>query len=274
VTNFHVVAGAPNVTVYFRPADGGQLTPSQGVPGKVVAARARADLALVEVAPTAANGSPALMGRLDSIDVGSEVFAIGHPKGLLWSFTSGTVSQIRKDHHWSYNPLSTHRATVIQTQTPINPGNSGGPLFNSRGELIGINSFGDTGATGLNFAVSVDEIASLLQERPRPPDPKAEPIGKRDLDRNGSIDTLEFDRDGDGKPDLWAHDIDGDFQGDWLAIDVSYAGKPSVFLYDYSGDGQPDFIHIDGDEDGTIDVVIVDANYDGKPDGQIECTGA
>jgi S1-C subfamily serine protease len=274
VTNFHVVGGSPTVTVYMRPADGGRPAREGGVPGKVVAARVRADLALVEVDRAPSATAPARMGDLGSIDVGSEVFAIGHPKGLLWSFTNGTVSQIRKDHAWSYGFYSTHRATVIQTQTPINPGNSGGPLFNARGELVGINSFGNEEGTGLNFAVAVGEIRSLLEERPNPPSPDVKPIAQRDLDRDGRIETLEFDRDGDRQADLWIHDLDGNQKTDWIAVDVTYIGRPTVLLHDYNGDGKPDFVHVDDDEDGKIDLVVVDANYDGKPDGQIKCGGA
>jgi S1-C subfamily serine protease len=55
-----------------------------------------------------------------------------------------------------------HRATVIQTQTPINPGNSGGPLLSDNGRMIGVNSFGDPKAQGLNFAVSVSDVRAFL----------------------------------------------------------------------------------------------------------------
>ena len=65
-----------------------------------------------------------------------DVFAIGHPEQLVWSFTDGSISRIRKNFKWEYGDHEM-KADVIQTQTPINFGNSGGPLFNVKGELIG-----------------------------------------------------------------------------------------------------------------------------------------
>jgi S1-C subfamily serine protease len=59
-------------------------------------------------------------------------------------------------------PGDSHRATVIQTQTPINPGNSGGPLLSFDGKIVGINSFRATGSEGLNFAVVAKDIDHFL----------------------------------------------------------------------------------------------------------------
>jgi S1-C subfamily serine protease len=81
--------------------------------------------------------------------VGTKPGGIGHPNGENWTYTKGIVSSVRPDYEWL-----THRATVIQTQTPINPGNSGGPLLSDDGKIVGVNSFGDKGAEGLNFAIA------------------------------------------------------------------------------------------------------------------------
>jgi hypothetical protein len=99
------------------------------------------------------------------IEVGSDVAAIGHPKGEEWTFTKGIVSSVRPDYEWSYGPSDKHRATVIQTQTPINPGNSGGPLLSDDGKIIGVNSFGDKSAQGLNFAVAAKELIYFLKNQ-------------------------------------------------------------------------------------------------------------
>jgi len=80
---------------------------------------------------------------------GAKVFAMGHPKGLSYSFTSGVLSAMR-----SYDKYG----EVIQIDAPINPGNSGGPLLDERGRLIGINTMGLEGAESLNFATSSREI--------------------------------------------------------------------------------------------------------------------
>jgi Trypsin len=72
------------------------------------------------------------------------------------------VSSIRPDYKWSTGPGDSHRATVIQTQTPINPGNSGGPLLSDDGKIVGVNSFIAKDAEGLNFAVAAKEIRHVL----------------------------------------------------------------------------------------------------------------
>jgi S1-C subfamily serine protease len=77
----------------------------------------------------------------EDIEVGADVRAIGHPKGEEWTYTKGIVSSVRPDYEWSGEPGESHRATVIQTQTPINPGNSGGPLLSDEGKIVGVNSF-------------------------------------------------------------------------------------------------------------------------------------
>ncbi len=84
---------------------------------------------------------------------GAKVFAMGHPEGLSYSFTSGVLSAVRS--HGKYGE-------VIQTDAPINSGNSGGPLLDERGRLIGINTFKykdeEENTESLNFATSSREI--------------------------------------------------------------------------------------------------------------------
>jgi S1-C subfamily serine protease len=271
VTNYHVVAGQPEVRVYFKPPAGGQVRQEDAKPSAVIAALPRKDLALVRIPESEKSQTPVRLGDLDSIEVGSDVYAIGHPEGLLWSFTRGTVSQIRRNHAWAYNVFVSHEATVIQNQTPINPGNSGGPLFNSKGEVVGINSYGVTDATGLNFAVAVDEIRRLLTERPAPPPSEIQPMGQRDLDRDGRVDTVEFDRDDNGQADLWVYDFDGDEQADMASVDMDYNGVPDAFVFDENHDGNPDFFHWDADENGVIDTIAVDRDGDGTIDATFEC---
>ena len=83
---------------------------------------------------------PLSMGDISKLEVGDDVHAIGHPEGEVWTYTTGTISQIRPKYEWKDENI-THSATVIQTQTAINPGNSGGPLLNNKAQVIGINSF-------------------------------------------------------------------------------------------------------------------------------------
>jgi len=270
VTNYHVVAGQPTLLVFFKPTDDRELRKEDAKRGKVVAVSTRKDLALVEFKDPDPWRTPARLGMMDSIEVGSNVYAIGHPESLFWSFTTGVVSQIRTNHHWTYDRFAYFKATFIQTQTPINPGNSGGPLFNRRGELIGINTWVAEGE-GLNFAVAVDEIRELLDERPPPPPRQPRQLNTYELIGHGHPDTIEFDVDGDGLGDRWHHDLSGDEKVDLISVDMTYNGIPNVFIYDTSGNNEPDSYCIDENEDGVIDYVLLDLDGDGKTDKSVRC---
>lgn len=94
--------------------------------------------------------------------IGSRVHAIGHPDLEVWTYTTGYISQIRDEYEWSYEDEFEHMANVYQTQTPVAEGNSGGPLLNNYGNLVGINTFGDSENDFQNFSVTVDEIIKFL----------------------------------------------------------------------------------------------------------------
>ena len=83
-------------------------------------------------------------------EVGDTVYAMGHPLGLDFTFTQGSVSSLRMDI-----------TRVIQTDTMINPGNSGGPLANEYGEVVGLNSFMHADGVGLNFALYIQDLIEL-----------------------------------------------------------------------------------------------------------------
>jgi serine protease Do len=140
VTNYHVVENAFEITIMF--SDGTR------VPGTVSSASRLADLALVKVAtdhPLVA----AQWGDSDKLQVGDQVFAAGNPFGLGLSLSAGIVSALNRDIKNSpYDDL-------IQTDATINHGNSGGPLFDMKGEVIGVNSAiisPTAGSAGLGFA--------------------------------------------------------------------------------------------------------------------------
>lgn len=93
------------------------------------------------------------------LKVGQEVIAIGYPLALDFSVTHGIISYLNRDFKFRYNAL--------QTDTFINPGNSGGPLFNLKGELVGINSFiippiNAPIFTGCGFSVEAGQIIEFL----------------------------------------------------------------------------------------------------------------
>jgi hypothetical protein len=124
---------------------------------------------------------------------GESVVALGAPRGLTGSASSGIVSAIRNGSELS-SPDETIVGVLIQTTAPISPGNSGGPLLNAQGKVVGINTFVRTDGQNLNFAVASKEIATLLagakprafagadgkppEVKPEPPDPKSSLIAE------------------------------------------------------------------------------------------------
>lgn len=154
LTNHHVVRGASEIVV--------RMQDRREFLAELVGSDERSDIALLKVK---AEGLPAAkIGNPDRMRVGEWVVAIGSPFGFDHSVTAGIISAIdRSLPRDSYVPF-------IQTDVAINPGNSGGPLFNMRGEVIGVNSqiYSRTGGfMGLSFAVPVDvamEVAEQLRE--------------------------------------------------------------------------------------------------------------
>ena len=143
LTNAHVVQGADEVTV--------KLIDKRKFTAKVVGYDTRTDIAVIKInaskLPTVAIGDP------DKLRVGEAVVAIGSPFGFENSVTSGIVSaKGRALPSESYVPF-------IQTDVAVNPGNSGGPLFNLKGEVVGVNSqiySRSGGYQGLSFAIPID----------------------------------------------------------------------------------------------------------------------
>lgn len=169
VTNQHVVEnayrdkGEEYVAVWFKPAQGVRPAKDKFLVARVLRKDVQHDLALIRlvVPPPATASVVPLASTLP--EVGQEVYVIGHPKRLLWSFTEGIVSQIRPDHRWMYDDKIPRTATAIQTQAPVNPGNSGGPLFTEDGMMVGI-VFGSVDeAQGIFFAVAVQHVRDLLR---------------------------------------------------------------------------------------------------------------
>jgi Do/DeqQ family serine protease len=142
LTNAHAVADVERAVV--RLADGRQFT------GKVVGIDKTTDVALLKID---AHGLPAAaIGSSAHLVAGEWVVAIGSPFGLDNSATAGIVSAARRFLPGSAVPL-------IQSDVAINPGSSGGPLFNLRGEVVGLNSmvFSLTGGyMGVSFSVPID----------------------------------------------------------------------------------------------------------------------
>lgn len=151
VTNNHVIDGATTVTVKF--SDGSEHD------AKVVGADPLTDIALLDIEGT---GLPTVaFGSSDSMRVGDEVIAVGNPFGLGGTVTTGIISA--KDRNINSGPFD----AFIQTDAAINRGNSGGPLFNDKGEVIGVNTaiYSPNGASaGIGFAVPSDLVAKIVTD--------------------------------------------------------------------------------------------------------------
>ena len=161
LTNYHVVAGASQVTVGFGD--------EKIVEARLLGTDASNDLALLKVDPDDVDLSPLELGDSSTAQVGDPVLAIGNPFGLDRTLTTGVVSAVDR----SITGLTAFQiAGAIQTDAAINPGNSGGPLLDGNGRVIGINSQiatggGSTGNVGIGFAVPINTAKRLLPDLKR-----------------------------------------------------------------------------------------------------------
>lgn len=167
VTNQHVVEGASEVEVAF----------SSGFKahGTVIGFDRDADVAVIEVDAPADQIHPLAIGDSDTLNVGEQVVAIGNPFGLNGTMTLGIVSGLGRTQFAHAAPdgggfFST--ADIIQTDAAINPGNSGGPLFNLKGEVVGINqsirtetfdsATGNAVNSGVGFSISINLVKRIV----------------------------------------------------------------------------------------------------------------
>jgi serine protease Do len=151
LTNAHVVSRGSEVIV--------RLTDKREFKAKVIGTDAQTDVAVLKIDAT---GLPTVkIGDPNAVRVGEWVVAIGSPYGFDNTVTAGIVSaKSRSLPDGTYVPF-------IQTDVAVNPGNSGGPLFNMRGEVIGINSqiYSRTGGyQGLSFAIPMDVAANVQNQ--------------------------------------------------------------------------------------------------------------
>lgn len=151
LTNAHVVDSADEVTV--------RLTDKREFKAKVIGADRRTDVALIKI--EAGNLPIVHFGDPGKLKVGEWVVAIGSPFGFDNTVTAGIVSaKGRSLPQENFVPF-------IQTDVAVNPGNSGGPLFNMKGEVVGINSqiYSRTGGfMGLSFAIPIDVANGIAQQ--------------------------------------------------------------------------------------------------------------
>lgn len=150
VTNAHVVDGADQVRI--------KLADDREFAAKVKGRDKMLDLAVLELVDAPKDLPVASLGRSETLRVGEYVVAIGNPFGLTHTVTMGIVSA--KGRTIGAGPYD----DFIQTDASINPGNSGGPLFDLRGQVIGINTAINPSGQGIGFAIPVDTLKQVLPQ--------------------------------------------------------------------------------------------------------------
>jgi hypothetical protein len=188
------------------------------------------------------------------------------------------VSQFRDNYEWKYDDNLKLKANVIQTQTPITTGNSGGPLFTTKGNILGLNAFGDPDFQSLNFAIAADEIELFINNLNTSLDFNIDLSSIIISDQSNWTKIEEIDSNNDGYIDVITYDTNNDGQVDLGEIDSNKDGITDYFEYDIFNDfsfAQTFFPEsneyfaewrVDTDGDGSADLVAYDKIGDGQPD--------
>ena len=152
VTNNHVISGADDILVRIGDKE---------YKAKVIGADPYMDIAVLKI-ETKDQFKPVNFGDSDKARVGDWAVAIGNPFGLGGTVTAGIISARNRDINL------TRYDDFIQTDASINQGNSGGPLFNLKGEVIGINTAiiapGQSGSIGIGFAIPANAAANVIEQ--------------------------------------------------------------------------------------------------------------
>lgn len=159
ITNYHVIEGSTNisVTMFLPGPDGYENRQFKQV--KILATHPLRDIALLQIDKDEIKDlkiNHVIISEKQDVRVGDIVFTIGNPLGLERSVTQGIVSSTTR---------TVGHLRFIQTDASINPGNSGGPLFNSRGEVVGIVCAGFVFFDGLAFGIPASALIDFLEHR-------------------------------------------------------------------------------------------------------------
>ena len=153
ITNFHVVRNAVEILV--------QIGDDEPLDAEILGTDPGNDLATLRLIDASVRLQPVRLGTVEELRVGDSVFAIGSPFGLDLTITAGIVSALDRDTLTS--PIRRPVLNAIQTDAAINPGNSGGPLFNDRGEVVGVNTAlqnptGQRVFIGVGLSIPIDTV--------------------------------------------------------------------------------------------------------------------
>ena len=159
ITNAHVIQGETRIAAVLYLNSGGGLARKRIENVEIVALNPFFDLALIKLPlEKDLKLNHVVLGSLEDVNAGEGVFAVGNPLGLERSVSQGIVSNRNRNIEGK---------VFLQTDAAINPGNSGGPLFNLKGEVIGVTSLGARAdmADNLGFAIPVNYVKDFLRNR-------------------------------------------------------------------------------------------------------------
>ncbi|MEK6234505.1 MAG: trypsin-like peptidase domain-containing protein [Planctomycetales bacterium] len=158
ITNHHVIENEKRISVTIYEKDEDRIQPRRVEEVAIIALNPFLDLALLRI-PAADDmkfSAVGLAATEDRLDAGDQVFAVGNPLGLERSVSQGIIS----------NKNRNFRGLIyLQTTAEINPGNSGGPLFNLRGQVVGVTNMKILGGEGLGFAIPIAYVKHFLANR-------------------------------------------------------------------------------------------------------------
>jgi len=159
VTNAHIVQGETQLTVTVYKKVDGAFEKKVYEKVKILAVNPFVDLALLQI-DAAELGDTKLtkvyLGNADDVKVGNSVFAVGAPQGLERTVSEGIVSTTNRENKGM---------VYIQTTAQVNPGNSGGPLFDRKGQVVGVVAWKLLFSEGLNFAIPIHYVQHFLDNR-------------------------------------------------------------------------------------------------------------
>lgn len=270
LTNYHVVESNIDVGVIF-PNDSGQ---NRLTMARVIKIDEIKDLALLKLNKERSDLIPLKLSS-ENPEVGADVHAIGHPLGEDWTYTRGYISQVRRNYSWKTDVSAHYVADVIQTQTPINPGNSGGPLVNEKAEMIGINTFSNSTAQGLNYSVAMTSIQDFFASKddnlrvalPKKSNQFGNMLGSEDQNKNGNPDFYMFDFNSNKQADTYVLDEDENLIAETVLLDHNENGVIETRIDFKKYDGTDVAVYrFDDDEDNVFDTFGLDADLDGHLD--------
>lgn len=168
VTNQHVVAGSykEKLKIKYHSTQNGIIKHEQFNKVRVIAVSHRCDLALLKIEGFNKRSFPFVtVAASHTIEKGEEIVAVGAPRGMERTATKGYVSLSHRVYDQMGQKNKLFQVVYIQHTAEINPGNSGGPLFNMKGQVVGVNSLGAPGSDGLGFAISGDFLKYFLRNQ-------------------------------------------------------------------------------------------------------------